>query len=530
MIPVTNPESDYRITFNDRILDSVHGYIELTPVERKIIELPIFKRLQSIKQLSLVNLVFPGAEHTRYTHSLGVMFLVDKMAVQLGFTDGDRQLIRLAGLLHDIGHYPLSHVGESAYKPPTKAYDTFIQMHIDQTLQDIEKVERPADLLHAGGIKDKPFHHEAIGARLIENSKEIKNLISSYCNFINPLHICDIIIGRYSKFPTLSAMIQLMHSELDADRIDYLLRDASFSGTSYGVVDTGIIIKNLACENKYGVDIVGIKPKGISASDQFLINRFFSKSQIICNRHVAALEFMSQAIIRYVAEKELFDFPKAKNLRQYVNKYESDNTFMKFTDHLFWNAVYALDKDNDNIKHPTYILNFAHMLARHQEIKTINGTDITCSGMEYEKLLRSIRASKPYINLESNNKSTFDRFVEGYEPSHGTVMDDYLIQKAHVVSLTDNIPEKEYDKRFFSENGDSNVDKNGERKENYNKYRLQDGLVVIDKNDGGTDIHLLVDDNRSIIKSIFPLRLAILREYNMFKYEDENDVYKRTTT
>lgn len=115
-------QNDYRIEFVDRILDPVHGFIDLTRVEQKIIELPIFKRMQSLKQLSLTNWVFPGAEHTRYMHSLGVMHIVDLMASNLKdenysvvFSDGQRQVLRLAGLLHDIGHYPLSHVTEYVY-------------------------------------------------------------------------------------------------------------------------------------------------------------------------------------------------------------------------------------------------------------------------------------------------------------------------------------------------------------------------------------------------------------------------------
>ena len=102
----------YKLNFTDKILDNVHGFIEYTDVEREIIELPVFKRLQSIKQLSLTNWIFPGAEHTRFIHSLGVMHIADQMAIQLRYTDEERQLVRLAGLLHDLGHYPLSHVGE----------------------------------------------------------------------------------------------------------------------------------------------------------------------------------------------------------------------------------------------------------------------------------------------------------------------------------------------------------------------------------------------------------------------------------
>lgn len=112
-------KDNYKIEFVDRILDPVHGFSDLTQVEKEIIELPIFKRMQSLKQLSLTNWVFPGAEHTRYMHSLGVMYIADLMALNLRdseynlkYNGGERQLLRLAGLLHDIGHYPLSHVTE----------------------------------------------------------------------------------------------------------------------------------------------------------------------------------------------------------------------------------------------------------------------------------------------------------------------------------------------------------------------------------------------------------------------------------
>lgn len=105
----------YRIVPINRILDNVHGLIGLTAVEDGLERLPIFKRLHSISQLGLSNRIFPCALHTRYTHSLGVMYVADQMAISLSFDDDERQLIRLAGMLHDIGHYPLSHDVESSY-------------------------------------------------------------------------------------------------------------------------------------------------------------------------------------------------------------------------------------------------------------------------------------------------------------------------------------------------------------------------------------------------------------------------------
>ena len=109
-----------KIKFVGQILDNVHGFIPYTESEKKIMQTQLFKRLQSIKQLSVVNWVFPGSEHTRFIHSLGVMHIADKMAISLGLDDDQRKILRLAGLLHDVGHYPLSHVCEAPYRKPMR--------------------------------------------------------------------------------------------------------------------------------------------------------------------------------------------------------------------------------------------------------------------------------------------------------------------------------------------------------------------------------------------------------------------------
>ena len=107
---------DQPLVFKSQILDNVHGFISYTEAEKKIMDTLQFKRLQSIKQLSVVNWVFPGSEHTRYIQSLGVMHIADKMAISMRLSNRERRILRMAGLLHDIGHYPLSHVGEFPYK------------------------------------------------------------------------------------------------------------------------------------------------------------------------------------------------------------------------------------------------------------------------------------------------------------------------------------------------------------------------------------------------------------------------------
>ena len=108
---VGDESEKYKLSIADHILDNIYGQIGLTDVEKTIERLPIFKRLHDISQLGLVNWVFPCALHTRYTHSVGVMHIAGEMAQHINinmdeefFDDSDIQIIRLAGMLHDIGH------------------------------------------------------------------------------------------------------------------------------------------------------------------------------------------------------------------------------------------------------------------------------------------------------------------------------------------------------------------------------------------------------------------------------------------
>lgn len=101
------------------INDPVYGGIPVTELELKIIETPVFQRLRGLRQLAKVNYVFPGAEHSRFVHSLGVMYIMGLMTEHLlknnEIQEMDAIKMRVAALVHDIGHYPLSHLGESVY-------------------------------------------------------------------------------------------------------------------------------------------------------------------------------------------------------------------------------------------------------------------------------------------------------------------------------------------------------------------------------------------------------------------------------
>jgi HD superfamily phosphohydrolase len=109
------------------IRDPIHGFIELTPREVDIVDSQVFQRLRRIKQLAFTYLVYPGALHTRFEHSLGVCHIASKMADKLGCDESEKEIVRLASLVHDLGHGPFSHLSEyvlSMYAPEEEEGET----------------------------------------------------------------------------------------------------------------------------------------------------------------------------------------------------------------------------------------------------------------------------------------------------------------------------------------------------------------------------------------------------------------------
>lgn len=153
-------------------------------------------------QLSVVNRIFPGSEHTRFIHSLGVMHIADKIAISLGLDSKERKFVRLAGLLHDIGHYPLSHVCEAPYRKSMFLED----LSDDKLCKSInQRIKRDVDTFSVEGkttlmSKSDGRHHEAIGASIVRTNQEIRDIIIRECEDEHaPDIISDIIIGY--EFP-----------------------------------------------------------------------------------------------------------------------------------------------------------------------------------------------------------------------------------------------------------------------------------------------------------------------------------------
>ena len=220
--------------------DPIHGAIGVDLREMQVIDAPLFQRLRGIRQLGFAELVYPGAVHNRYLHSVGAMHLAGR-AFDSVFKEADwlsreqkerfRQIVRLAGLLHDIGHAPLSHAAESL-------------MPMRNTLG-----------LEAYGVGTGQASHEEMGLKLLVDSPLTQRLDEAFASMgISSTHVAtvlgtfssnceeDFVVDGIDHRPVLHSLVS---GELDIDRMDYLLRDSYFTGVSYGRYDLTWLLSNL---------------------------------------------------------------------------------------------------------------------------------------------------------------------------------------------------------------------------------------------------------------------------------------------
>jgi HD superfamily phosphohydrolase len=204
------------------IRDPVHGAIQIDELERHLILSRPVQRLRGIKQLGLVETVYPGASHSRFEHSLGTMYMAGRMAEHLGLSRDEVRKVRLAGLLHDLGHSALSHAVEGVL-----SRNPDIQPKLEG-----RRVSRHEEFtLHI--IAAHPFGKEALQVAQ-----------KDFCDADELFReVADIASGAR---PPLG---QIIVGDLDADRIDFLLRDSHHSGVSLGLVDTDQILQALTISN-----------------------------------------------------------------------------------------------------------------------------------------------------------------------------------------------------------------------------------------------------------------------------------------
>ncbi|WP_052663464.1 HD domain-containing protein [[Mycoplasma] testudinis] len=219
----------------------------------KLLETNEFKRLEKIKQLGLSPRFFPGATHTRASHCLGVYEVMRRILNNTSFSQVSqkcRKTLLTGALLHDIGHAPHSHAFEEYF-------------YTDFTL-DSKKI----------------FVHEDMSSELITNPLgEIYPILIK--SGVNPQDVADLITANESNKNLNPWMIQLLSSQLDVDRIDYLLRDTYYSGTSYGQIDANVLLHWAYFIPKQ--NCVAFSRKAIPTIENFLVGRFHMYQTVYFN-------------------------------------------------------------------------------------------------------------------------------------------------------------------------------------------------------------------------------------------------------
>lgn len=242
--------------------DPLHGAITLDagdPVEALLIALidtPAFQRLRRIRQLGTASLTFHGAEGSRFTHSLGAMAVTrqvfDRLAKAYPELQPQRSRVLCAALLHDLGHGPFSHTGEDIF----------------------------------GG------NHEVWTRRILSESQPIRQRLDQF----HPTLATDLQQVYLKQYP-LPLVCQLVSSQLDCDRLDYLMRDSYFTGASYGKLDLDRILMALNYDPVSQKLVVA--SKGLAAIEHYLVVRYFMYAQIYNHpKNIAASWVLEQALTR----------------------------------------------------------------------------------------------------------------------------------------------------------------------------------------------------------------------------------------
>jgi len=248
------------------IKDAIFGNIELTPAESMLLDTPEMQRLRYVRQTGLAYLVYPGATHSRFEHSLGTMHITKEIAKEMDLEKEEVEMLAVAGLLHDIGHGPFSHTSD----PILKKY------------------------LHT--------NHEEIGKRLITKG-EIKEVLED--NGLDAENIIKKLSGKLNG--------EIVTASLGSDRLDYLLRDAYYTGTTYGIIDYQQIKSKMVLYK----DHLAVYEHGLHPAESLLLARYFMSTTVYHHHAVVIANSMLEKAVRLAIENADLDIKEYPSMRDF---------------------------------------------------------------------------------------------------------------------------------------------------------------------------------------------------------------------
>ena len=270
------------------INDAIHGDFSIGGVREELLATPEMNKLSHIKQLGLAHLVFPGAHHTRFEHSLGVSHVGGLMSDAVGLEDFEKDVIQVAGMLHDVGHGPYSHTLEHIlHSRGGKDHMTITEGIITGSYDVVDESEKKSveprstipETLERHGIDPKQISELIRGPGASGTERSLLDWKEGYENF-------------QSEDVTLANMV---HGPVDCDQIDYLMRDAHFTGVRHGAIDHMRLIRSL---RRSGGNIA-VDEGGLSALEGMLMARGLMYSAVYFHRVTRVTEVMlSRAVER----------------------------------------------------------------------------------------------------------------------------------------------------------------------------------------------------------------------------------------
>ncbi len=332
------------------IYDALYGFIHITPIEWELIHSPFYQRLKWIKQLGFSFYTFPGAEHSRFGHSIGVMFNSHKILESIGQAAPHEELIkshdltpranyhqtiRIAALLHDIGTFPFSHTTEASY-------------------------------IDFGETQKKKGHqdnHEHLGSYIIKNTDYeggITHILKKYK--VDPQQISNLVKGIDKSY----LANQILHSEIDCDRMDYLLRDAHYTGLQYGTYDRDYLLHHFTCAEVGGHKILAIKKNALHCVEDFLLSRFAWYSQVVRSSRGAKYDAMAEEVTAHMLEKKMI-YRYSELLEMVTN---NPVEFFHFNDNYFMSLIHRYYADG-KFKSNERIESLVHGLLFEKTPKTV---------------------------------------------------------------------------------------------------------------------------------------------------------------
>lgn len=282
----------------------VHGFVILNDWEREIVSHPVFQRLRRIRQLAWTEYVYPGATHTRFEHSLGVMHIATKLyeavverqravlVSELSFNDDglgrDKQLVRLAALLHDVGHTPFSHAAEE---------------------------------LMPDDPNGKKYEHERYSASLIRH--RLRDVIENHPMSRNYGFKADDVAALIEGSATAKQSLfwrEIVSGQMDADRMDYLLRDSLHCGVGYGRFDLHRLVStvDVAVQADAGSPRLGISEGGWHAAESLVLARYLMFTQVYFHKTRVAYDAHLKGALAEMLPDRRFPSPEASDLDEFL--------------------------------------------------------------------------------------------------------------------------------------------------------------------------------------------------------------------